>query len=339
MLTGCRRQRWVFRPLIQSIRKKLVHIAITGSGGLVGSALVDFLTSAGHRTLRLVRGAAAEGQASWDPPRGTVDAQSLEGLDAVVHLAGENIASARWSPAQKQRIYSSRVDGTRLLCQTLARLEQPPKALLSASAIGYYGNRGDEVLDEGSSAGEGFLAQTAQDWEAAAQPAVDARLRVVLLRFGVILSARGGALAKMLTPFRLGAGGRVGDGRQFWSWVSLDDAVGAIHHALITEDLSGPVNVVAPHPVTNREFTKTLGRVLSRPTLFPMPAAAARLALGEMADELLLSSARVHPVRLQQSGYQFRHPTLETALRELLDKPDDKNMPEKRADPGSVLQS
>lgn len=315
-----------------------MHVATTGSGGLVGSALVNFLHATGHRTLRLVRGVPGEGQASWDPSRGTVDTGALEGVDAVVHLAGENIAAARWTPAQKQRIYSSRVDGTRLLSQTLAGLEQPPKIFISASAIGYYGNRGDEVLDEASSPGEGFLAQTACDWEAATQPAAKARIRVVLLRFGMILSVHGGALAKMLTPFRLGFGGRVGDGRQFWSWISLDDAVGAIHHALTSEPLSGPVNAVAPQPVTNLEFTKTLGRVLSRPTLFPMPAAAARLALGEMADELLLSSARVQPARLQQSGYPFRHPTLEVALRDLLEKGHGQGRPQERTRPGAVLQ-
>ena len=297
-----------------------MHVAITGSTGLVGSALVDFLAAEGHRTLRLVRGAAEAGEASWDPLGGTIDAAALEGLDAVIHLAGENIAAARWSAAQKKRIYHSRVDGTRLLCETLANMARPPKVFLSASAIGYYGDRGDEVLDEGSGAGEGFLAQAVRDWEAAAGPAADAELRVVFLRFGMILSPRGGALAKMLTPFRLGAGGRVGNGRQYWSWVSLDDAIGAIHHALFTDQLSGPVNVVAPNAVTSLEFTKTLGRVLSRPTWFPMPAFAARLALGEMADAILLSSERVEPVRLKESGYEFRHPTLEAALRQLLEK-------------------
>jgi uncharacterized protein (TIGR01777 family) len=297
-----------------------MHVAITGSSGLVGSALVELLTTAGHRVRRVVRGTPGAGQASWDPARGTIDAASLEDVDAVVHLAGEPIAAARWTVAQKQRIYSSRIDGTRLLCQALAGLQHPPKVLTSASAIGYYGDRGDETLNEASVAGKGFLAETARDWEAAARPAIEAGLRVVFLRFGIILSPRGGALAKMLTPFRLGVGGRIGNGRQVWSWISLDDVIGAIHHALTCKGLSGPVNVAAPNPATNLEFTKTLGRVLSRPTLFPMPLFAARLALGEMADELLFSSARVVPARLQASGYEFRHPTLAAALSDLLKK-------------------
>ena len=297
-----------------------MQIAITGSRGLVGTALVEFLQAAGHGTLRLVRGSAAEGQVSWDPAEGTIDATALRGVDAMVHLAGENIATARWTEAQKQRIYRSRVDGTRLLCEALASLEQPPRVLLSASAIGYYGDRGDEVLDETSAPGHGFLAETARDWEAATQAAVDKGLRVVLLRFGLILSPQGGALAKMLTPFRLASGGRLGDGRQFWSWITLDDAMGAIHHALVTDGLRGPVNVVAPRAVTNREFTRTLGRVLSRPTLLPVPRWAARLALGEMADALMFSSTRVEPANLQKNGYSFRYPTLESALRHLLEK-------------------
>lgn len=297
-----------------------MHVAITGSSGFVGSALVDLLTTAGDGVRRVVRGTAGAGQASWDPARGTIDAATFEDVDAVVHLAGENIAAGRWTKTQKQRIYSSRVDGTRLLCEALAGMKPPPKVLVSASAVGYYGDRGEEILNEESIAGEGFLPDTARDWEAATQPAVNAGMRVALLRFGMILARHGGALPKMLTPFRLGAGGRVGHGRQFWSWVSLDDAIRAIQYALVTDQLRGPVNVVAPHPVTNLEFTKTLGRVLSRPTMFPMPAFAARLALGEMADALLLSSARVHPERLRQCGFEFRHPTLEAALHHVLQK-------------------
>ncbi len=199
-------------------------------------------------------------------------------------------------------------------------MQRPPRVVLSASAIGYYGNRGNEILDEQSSPGSGFLAETARDWEAATQPAVDGGVRVVLLRFGLILSARGGALPLMLTPFRLGAGGRLGDGQQFWSWISLPDAIGAMLHALEIDQLRGPVNVVAPEPVTNQQFTKTLGRVLSRPTILPVPRFAARIALGEMADELMFSSARVLPARLGQTGYPFSHPTLESALTDLLKK-------------------
>jgi uncharacterized protein (TIGR01777 family) len=295
-----------------------MRIAVTGSTGLVGSALVKSLVDNGHQIVRFVRGEAGEDSVSWDPASQSIDAQSLEGIDGVVHLAGENIASGRWTAAKKQRIRDSRIDGTRLLCETVAGLARPPRVLLSASATGFYGNRADELLDEESTAGEGFLAETARDWEAATQAATEGSSRVVLLRFGVILARQGGALAKMLTPFQLGAGGRVGSGRQYWSWISLDDAVGAVRHALQADQLSGPVNVVSPEPVTNLQFTKTLGRVLSRPTIFPIPAFAARIALGEMADEALLCSARVEPVRLRESGYQFHHPTLEEALRDLL---------------------
>jgi uncharacterized protein (TIGR01777 family) len=242
----------------------------------------------------------------------------LEGIDAAIHLAGENIAARRWVAAQKKRIRDSRVQGTRLISVGLAEMKRPPRVLVSASAIGWYGDRGAELLDETSDAGEGFLAGVTRDWEAATRPASDAGIRVVLLRFGLILSRQGGALTKMLTPFKLGGGGRIGDGQQYWSWVSIDDAVGAVRHALITESLSGPVNVVAPEAVTNQEFTRTLGRVLRRPTLMPIPAFAARLALGEMADELLLASARVQPVRLMESGYEFQHGSLEAALRHVL---------------------
>ena len=237
-----------------------------------------------------------------------------------MHLAGENIAVRRWTPAQKARIRDSRVQGTRLLAQSLARLQQPPTVMVCASAIGFYGDRGEELLTEGSAPGSGFLTDTCRAWEAAAQPASEKDIRVVNLRLGVVLSPGGGALAKMLLPFRLGVGGKIGSGRQYMSWIEIDDVVGVIHYALTTDELRGPVNAVAPNPVTNREFTKTLGRVLSRPTIFPMPAFAARLAFGEMADELLLASTRVKPARLQNSGYYFRHPRLEDALRHLLGK-------------------
>ncbi len=223
-----------------------------------------------------------------------------------------------WTPAVKARIRDSRVNGTRLLCEALARLSNPPRVLVCASAIGYYGDRGDEVLDEASSPGSGFLPEVCQEWEAATEPARAAGIRVVNLRFGVILSPSGGALAKMLTPFKLGAGGRIGDGRQWMSWIALDDVIDAIAYALNTESLAGPANCVAPQPVTNLEFTKTLGRVLHRPTIFPMPAVAARIAFGEMADALLLASARVLPKELSAAGYPFRYPQLEGALRHML---------------------
>ena len=252
------------------------------------------------------------------PSADSFDASALDGVDGVVHLAGENIAAARWTEAQKQRVRESRVHSTRVLCEGLARLPSPPKVLVSASAIGFYGDRGDEILDEDSPSGDGFLARVAREWEAATEPAAAAGIRVVQLRFGVVLSPKGGALAKMLTPFKMGGGGVIGSGRQYWSWISLDDAAGAIYHALMTDSIHGPVNAVAPDSVTNREFTKTLGRVLSRPSITRVPAFAARIALGEMADELLLSSTRVRPKRLLDSGYEFRHDSLEDALRHML---------------------
>ena len=302
------------------LQQGVMNIAVTGASGLVGSALVPMLTSGGHRVTKLVRRAARHAELTWDPTADAFDARTLDGISAVVHLAGENIASKRWSSKVKQRIRDSRVHGTRLLCEGLARMHTPPKVLVCASAVGFYGDRGDEVLDESSPRGAGFLAEVAQEWEEATLPARDAGIRVVNLRFGVILTPQGGALQQILLPFKLGAGGRVGNGRQYWSWISIDDAVGAVHHALMTEGLAGPVNVVAPHPVSNQEFTRTLGRVLKRPTLLPMPGFAARVALGEMANDLLLTSTRVTPQKLIDAEYDFRQPTLESALRHLLGK-------------------
>lgn len=297
-----------------------MKVLVTGSTGLVGSALVPFLLTSGHQVARLVRSPpTAGGDVHWDPAAGRLEPTNLEGLDAVVHLAGERI-TGRWTAAKKARIRSSRVQGTRLLAETLARLARPPKTLVCASAIGYYGDRGDEVLREESPSGAGFLAEVCREWEAAARPAAEKGIRVVHLRIGVVLSAAGGALALMLTPFKLGLGGRVGSGQQYMSWIAIDDLAGIIQHALTNESLRGPVNAVAPRAITNREFTKTLGRVLGRPTVFPMPAFAARLAFGQMADELLLASARVEPARLIASGYKFRTPELEAALRHLLGK-------------------
>ncbi|MGC3972326.1 MAG: TIGR01777 family oxidoreductase [Pirellulales bacterium] len=295
-----------------------LRVLVTGSGGMIGSSLIPMLTTGGHTVARLTRTQSKRGGIRWDPEAGEIDPSALEGFDAVVHLAGESIAAGRWNEERKRRILESRTKGTSLLAGTLAKLKNPPKVLVSASAIGFYGDRGDETLDERSTPGVGFLADVCKAWEASAEPARAAGIRTVNARIGIVLSMAGGALQKMLLPFKLGAGGKIGSGRQWMSCVALDDVVGAIHHALFTEAITGPMNIVAPTPVTNAEFTKTLGRVLVRPTIFPMPAFAARLALGEMADALLLSGQRVLPQALQLTDYRFRFPTLESALRHLL---------------------
>ncbi len=298
-----------------------MKLIVTGSSGLVGSALLPALSESGHEVTRLVRDPSATGSViQWDPALENIDRAHLEGFDGVVHLAGESIASGRWTKAKKQRIRDSRVKGTRLLAKALANLEKPPKVLVCASAVGYYGDRGDEVLDEQSPAGNSFLADVCKEWEEAAAAARDKGIRVVHLRIGIVLSRDGGALQKMLLPFKIGAGGVVGNGSQYWSWIALDDVVGAIQHALTDDSLSGPVNCVAPDPPTNREFTKALGRVLNRPTVLPVPAFGARLLLGEMGTELLLASTRVVPKKLQAAGYPFRHAGLEDALRHALGK-------------------
>jgi uncharacterized protein (TIGR01777 family) len=302
------------------VGKQTMHVAITGSRGLIGAELTPLLTTGGHQVTRMVRGTAGEGEVKWDPQGESFDARALDGVDAVVHLAGENIAGSRWNEKLKRRIHESRAHGTRVLCEGLARLASPPKVLVCASAVGFYGDRGEEVLTESSPRGEGFLADVVDAWEAACQPARDAGIRVVNLRFPMVLSPKDGALAKMLTPFKMGVGGNVGSGRQYWGWISIDDAAGIVLHALMTDSLRGPVNAVAPQEVTNAQFTKTLGKVLGRPTILPMPAFAARLALGEMADELLLASIRARPVMLEKSNYVFRHGELEGALRHLLGK-------------------
>ncbi|HWP84028.1 MAG TPA: TIGR01777 family oxidoreductase [Terriglobia bacterium] len=296
-----------------------MEVAITGASGLIGSALAEALTRAGHRVARVVRTKPApeSGDIFWDPERAYVDMLKLDGKDAVVHLAGESIA-ARWTPEKKTRIHASRLRGTQLMAEAVRQLSKPPGVLVSASAVGYYGDRGAEVLREDSPPGQDFLAEVARDWEAATEAASRAGVRVVLLRIGIVLSKRGGALAQMLTPFRMGVGGQIGSGKQYMSWIAIDDVVGAILHVIEQPSLSGPVNVVAPHPVTNREFTKTLGKVLSRPTIAPLPAFIVKLLFGEMGEALLLSSQRVEPARLKESGYTFRYPTLEAALRHVL---------------------
>lgn len=296
-----------------------MNILITGSTGLIGSTLISSFTTGEHRITRLVRSKPRPGMGEvfWNPQDGSIEMPGLEGMDAVVHLAGETIAE-RWTAEKKARIRDSRVNGTRLLSESLARLAQPPNVVVCASAIGYYGDRGDDMLREDSPPGSGFLAEVCREWEAAAAPAVQQGIRVVHLRIGVVLSPAGGALAKMLPPFRMGIGGKIGSGRQYMSWIAIDDLIGVFHQALTTESLTGPVNAVAPNPVTNLEFTNTLGRVLGRPTVFPLPAFAARLAFGEMANDLLLASARVEPAQLLSTGYTFRFPELEGALQHLL---------------------
>ena len=297
-----------------------MKILVSGSHGLVGKALMKSLTDDGHEVIRLVRHEPIFGAPEiwWDPSQGRIDAERLEGLDVVVHLAGESIASGRWTDEKKQTILESRVKGTSLLSDALARLSRPPSVFLSASAIGYYGDRGDELLTEQSAPGNDFLAKVCIEWEAATSAAVEKGIRTVHTRFGIILDENGGALAKMLTPFRLGIGGRVGSGKQWMSWVALEDVISALKFLMGETSTRGPVNFVSPNPVTNAEFTKTLGRVLSRPTFFPVPEFGARLAFGEMADALLLSSQRVEPAVLKSKGFEFRWTTLEAALRHIL---------------------
>jgi len=300
-----------------------MRIAISGAGGLIGSALRRAFSADGHDVVRLVRRPLSPGEAAvrWDPGNGIVGTAGLEGLDAAVHLAGENIAAGRWSAARKAAIRDSRVTGTRVLCEALAGRASPPKSLVCASATGYYGARGDEEVGADAPGGTGFLADVCREWEAASAPAARRGIRVVSLRIGMVLAAHGGALARMLPVFRAGLGGPLGNGAQYVSWIGLDDLPPVLLHVLSNRDLRGPVNAVAPQPVTNREFAEALGAVLSRPVLLRVPAFVLRLALGEMADALLLSGCRAVPRRLQESGYRFRHPEISGALRHLLGKP------------------
>jgi uncharacterized protein len=295
-----------------------MKIAVTGSTGLVGEALVAALESSGHEVVRVVRGSGGPGRVVWDPAGGTIDAAGLSGIDGAVHLAGENIASGRWTAARKKRIRDSRVNGTRLFCETLADLQPKPRILVSASAVGFYGDRGSQELTESDPPGKGFLPKVCREWEAATMPAADRGIRVVLPRIGVVLTPKGGALAKMLTPFKLCLGGKIGSGAQYMSWITLEDLVRVIQFALEHDDLDGPVNATTPHPATNALYTKSLGKALGRPTVFPMPAFVARAVLGEMAQDLLLASARVVPTRLNAEGFEFRHPKIEGALEALL---------------------
>jgi hypothetical protein len=295
-------------------------IAVTGASGLVGTALVSELRHEGIDVVRLVRRApASNDEVRWDPDAGTIDATGLGGITGAIHLAGDNIASGRWTEAKKASIRNSRVRGTKVLARALAELSPRPRVFLSASAIGYYGARGDQPVDESAAQGSGFLASVCGEWEAAADEARAAGIRVVHPRIGVVLASEGGALAKMKLPFLFGVGGPIGDGAQYMSWISLDDLVSALIFALGREDLEGPVNFVSPTPVTNADFSATLGRVLHRPAFLPVPKFALRLGVGsEMADEMLIGGVRVIPASLRAHGFQWEHPSVEPALRSLL---------------------
>lgn len=296
-----------------------LQVAVTGSTGLVGTALVHFLRTGGHRVLRISR-SAGEGEdwIEWSPSEGKLDGAALEGVDAVVHLAGESIAGVRWTESKKQAILESRVQGTELLCRTLADLRDPPSTLVSASAVGFYGDRGEERLSEDAGAGSGFLPEVCQAWEKATYTARSVGIRTVHLRTGIVLSPRGGVLGTVLLPFQIGVGGRLGSGRQYMPWIDLDDEVGLILHLLRTPELRGPVNAVAPNAVPNASFTNVLGRVLNRPTILPVPSLAIRALLGEMGKALLLQGQRAVPQRALSSGYSFLFPDLEDSLRHQL---------------------
>jgi uncharacterized protein (TIGR01777 family) len=299
-----------------------MRILISAASGLIGSAVSAALHADGHVVVRLVRRPPGAGEVRWDPAAGVLDPAAVEGCDAVVHLSGERILG-RWTAAKKAAIRASRVDSTALLAGVLPGLRRPPATLIVASAVGYYGDRGDELLTEESSPGRDWLAQVTREWEAAAEPAARRGIRVVHLRTGLVLTPKGGALARMLLPFQLGLGGPVASGRQYWSWIAIDDAVGAVRHLLAATQVRGPVNVTAPAAVTSREFARTLGRVLRRPAVLPIPAFALRLLYGEAADAALLTGSRVVPAKLQASGYAFRYPYLEAALRHLLGRDKD----------------
>lgn len=289
-----------------------LKIAITGASGFLGDALVPFLTTGGHEVRRIGRGSDSDFR--WDPARGELDARALDGVDAVIHLAGASIAE-RWTPERRRAIRESRVQGTRLIAEAVAKMSSKPRVLLSASAVGVYGDRGDELLDETSAFGDDFLAGVGREWEAAAAPARDAGIRTVLLRTGVVLNPAGGALGKMLLPFQAGVGGKLGSGKQWMSWISREDWVGAVHFALMQESLTGPVNLVAPEPATNATFTSILARLLHRPALIPVPAFGLTTVFGEMARGTILASQRATPRALEAAGFAFAHPTLSSALR------------------------
>ena len=295
-----------------------MKIAIAGASGLVGSALIPALVAEGAAITRLVRGAPKPGEIEWHPNQDQVSPQLLEGFDVIVNLAGENVAGSRWTDEQKRKIRDSRVSGTHLLSEAIAKMSAKPGAFICASATGIYGDRDDETLDEQSESGGGFLAGVCREWEKACEPAIKAGVRVVNLRLGPVIARTGGMLAKLLTPFKMGMGGKVGSGKQYISWVALDDVVNAIKLTINDQSLRGPVNIVSPNPVTNEDFTRALGHVLNRPTALAVPAFAARLAFGEMADEMLMASQKVMPKKLLAAGFQFALPSLEATLQRYL---------------------
>lgn len=299
-----------------------LRILVSGASGLIGQALIPYLTTGGHHVLRLVRRrpTAGKNEIFWDPKTGILDLAAAGAIDAVIHLSGENIGEGPWTLEKKQRIIDSRVHSTRLIAETIARLKTPPKVFLCASAIGYYGNRGDCLLSESADSGSDFISHVCRVWESAGAAAPAAGIRTAFLRIGVVLSPRGGALKKLLLPFQLGLGGKIGDGNQFMGWIGMDDAISAIYHVLRDPGISGPVNLTAPRPVTNAEFTKILARVLTRPAFFKVPKAAIAAVFGEMGRETILASTRVEPGVLLKTRYRFRHPNLESALRHLLGK-------------------
>lgn len=300
-----------------------MRIAITGSTGLIGSALTSTLSQQGHQITRIVRDSdyhdAQHATALWHPDQKKIDLQALENHEGIIHLAGENVAQKKWTPEQKQKIKKSRVEGTAFLCESILKFKHPPKFLLCASAIGFYGNQDPQVdLNELSSPGQGFLPEVVEAWEKAPQSVSNLGIRVVNMRFGIVLSPKGGAISRMLPIFKLGLGGRIGNGHQMMSWIVLDEISKIVLHLISHEELKGPMNIVSPNPVSNLEFTKTLGHHLHRPTLFPFPSFLAHLMLGDMADELLLGGAKVLPQKLLESGYSFQYPTLDLAFKHLL---------------------
>ena len=295
-----------------------MKIAIAGASGLIGSAFITSVEEDGAEVTRLVRSSPKAGEIEWHPNQDTIEPRKLDGFDAIVNLAGENVAEGRWTDEKKKKIHDSRVNGTHLISEAIAKLDPKPRVFLCASATGIYGDRPDETLTEQSDSGGGFLAGVCREWEKATEPAAKAGVRVVNLRFGPVLAAHGGMMEKMLTPFKMGLGGKIGSGKQYISWVAIDDVVGAMKLALKNEAIRGPLNVVSPNPVTNEVFTKALGEALSRPTMMAVPAFAARLAFGEMADEMLLASQRVMPRKLKDAGFQFEYANLEDALRKYI---------------------